>query len=406
MMIINGKSYTKLRTLLILITLFLSSMCTIGDMAIVPIVGNLYSVFPQVNLVNAIVSMPAVVGVPFCFIGGILCDRTNKKYIMVTGFALFTVCTVFGCSVENVYYMLITRNIATGVAWGLTSSAAVSIIAEMFADEKTRGTINGLYNSTMTLIGAAMSMASGIMAVSGWQNAFRTYLPAIPILILLILFLPDMPAKKEISVPANKGNKPETENKSSLNWIMPLLPLLLQIFFIGACYYVIVFMISVYVTDTGIGNEAFTGSLSSIGTICSCIACAVFGFIYKKLNKATPLPSFAVIGAGFLVMAAFPVKAVALAACGIMGAAWGIFYSFSVTECTVIVPEEKQGIAIGIVGAFIGLASFLCSYLVTGLQAVMGVTNVLPVFTLLGVVALTVFVISTVMVLSQKGKKK
>ncbi len=403
-MTINGKTYTKLRVLFILAALFLSSMCTIGDMAVVPIFGNLYSVFPQVNLVNAIVSMPSLVGIPFCFIGGILCDKSNKKYVMTVGFALFTISAVFGCAVENVYYMLIMRNIATGVAWGLTSSAAVSIIAEMFVDEKTRGTVNGLYNSIMTLIGATMSMVSGIMAVSGWQNAFRTYLPAIPVLILLILFLPSLPAKKEISVPASKEKELNTENSKSLNWLIPLLPLLLQIFFIGACYYVIAFMISVYVADTGIGNEAFTGSLASIGTICSCIASATFGFIYKKLNKATPLPSFAVIGAGFLVMAAFPSKAVALAACGIMGAAWGIFYSFSVTECTVVVPEEKQGIAIGIVGAFIGLASFLCSYLVTGPQAVMGVTSVLPVFTLLGFVALTVFVISTVIVLSKRKK--
>ena len=57
----------------------------------------------------------------------------DKKVIMVTGFAAFTVGAVFGAAVEDVRYFVAMRLLATGVGWGITNTAALSILAEMFA---------------------------------------------------------------------------------------------------------------------------------------------------------------------------------------------------------------------------------------------------------------------------------
>ena len=396
----NAKNLSKARMVLILLALFLSTSCTMGDMVIVPIAGNLYEVFPQVGLVNAIISASALVGVPFCLLGGYLADKMNKKTLMVAGFALYTVTSVFGCVFINVYYILVCRLFATGVAWGITSSAALGIIAELYEDEGKRGTVNGWYNAVMAALGSVLSLAAGYLAVSAWQNAFRAYWINIPILVLLIVFLPSMPPKKEKAIEAQAKGRAES---SSAGWFVRLLPILIQVLLVATSYYVVNYMISVYVTDTGIGNEAFSGTLSSAGTICSFLANLAFGFIYSRLKKATAIPSFLMIGIGFMLMAFLPSRGIAIAACAVMGGFWGIFYSYFFTECTVVVPEEKQGTAIGITSAINGVAMFLCTYAATGLKSVMGAESLASVFPVFGVVVLAVCIYAVILVV--KGRK-
>ena len=386
----NTKKLSGARLVLAMAALFLTTSCTMGDMAGVPIFGVFYEIFPQTSLVNAIISAPSIVGLFFCLLGGYLTDKVDKKWLMVGGFGLYTVTSVFGAAIENVYYILICRCLATGAAWGLTSSAALSIIADLFEDEQKRGTVNGWYNAAMAMVGAILSFIGGILAVGAWQNAFHTYWVNIPILIMLIIFLPSMPPKKAVVAETKK-----TSSASLDCWYNGLIPIVIEVILVASCYYVIAYTISVYVSETGIGNEAFSGTLSSVGTIFSFLANLGFGFIYGKLRKATAVPSFIIFGIGFLLMAFFPTKAVAIAACAFMGAFWGIFYSYFYTETTVVVPEEKQGTAIGVVNAVNGMAMVVCTYGVTFLRGFTSEGTLASVFPILGVIcfAMAVFAI-------------
>ena len=77
----------KWRLVLALAALFLSSMCTMGDLVISPIVSNIYEVFGDQSefLVNLGITGPAIVGLPFGLAAGFLCDRIDKKIVMVVG---------------------------------------------------------------------------------------------------------------------------------------------------------------------------------------------------------------------------------------------------------------------------------------------------------------------------------
>jgi MFS family permease len=68
-----------------LAALFLSVMCTMGDMVVTPIVADLYTVFADAPeaLINLGVTGPAIAGLPFCFLGGWLADHMDKKVLMV-----------------------------------------------------------------------------------------------------------------------------------------------------------------------------------------------------------------------------------------------------------------------------------------------------------------------------------
>ena len=396
----NAKNMSKARLALALAALFLSTSCTMGDMAVVPIFANLFEVFPQTAIVNGIISWPSIVGLFFCLIGGYLTDKMDKKWLMVIGFALYTLTSVFGCAIENVYYIAACRCLATGAGWGLTSTAAFAIIADLYEDENKRGTVNGWYNASMALMGAALSFIGGILAVTAWQNAFRTYWINVPILIMLIAFLPSLPPKKEAAAESKAASA--ASGKDLTGWYKPLIPIIIQVLVVASCYYVIAYMISVFVADAGIGNEAFSGTLSSVGTIFSFLANLVFGLYYAKLKKATGLPSFLVLGAGFLLMGLVPTRGVSMVCCALMGAFWGIFYSFFYTETTVVVPEEKQGTALGIINAVNGLCMVVCTYGVTALEGVMGTESIVPLFPILGVLCLLIAAFAAVLVIRAK----
>ncbi len=383
------KRLPKGRLVLALAALFLSTCCTMGDMALVPIFSTFYEIFDNVAVINMIATGPGIIGLFFCLLGGRLTDIMDKKLLMTLGFALHVVSSVFGGVFVNQYYIMVCRLLSTGAAWGITSSAALGIIAELYPDETRRGTVNGWYNSAMAAIGAVLSFAGGLLAVKGWQNAYKTYWLTVPVLVMLILFLPSMPPRK---AEQSSGEKVKGEK----GWYKNLIPLMLQVILVGISYYVNVYMISLYVTDTGIGSEAFTGTLSSIGTVTSCIAGLIFGLIYGKLKKATPIIPFVIIGIGFLIMGFQPSALTAAACCACMGISWGIFYSFFYTECSVVVPENMQGTAIGITGAVNGLASFLCSYVVTGLQSIMHAESSAEVFPVFGAVCLMVAAVSAI----------
>ncbi len=47
----------------------------------------------------------------------------------------------------------------------------------------------------MSIMGAIMAAVAGVLAVSAWQNAFFTYWISVPVLIMLIVFLPQTSAK-------------------------------------------------------------------------------------------------------------------------------------------------------------------------------------------------------------------
>ena len=73
----------------------------------------------------------------------------------------------------------------------------MALIAELFDDEGARGKAMGFFNASMAGIGAVISVVAGIFAVNGWREVFKVYWISVPILILMILFIPMTPPDKE-----------------------------------------------------------------------------------------------------------------------------------------------------------------------------------------------------------------
>ena len=254
----------KWRLALSLAALFLSSMCTMGDLVVSPVAADVYQAFADSPewLVNLGVTGPALFGLPFGLATGVLCDKLDKKKIMVIGFAVFTLSAVFGAACENVYFFVTMRLLATGVGWGITNTAALSILADLFPDEAEHGKYVGWYNSAMSAIGALLAYGAGVLAARSWQNAYAMYLIAIPVLVMLAVFLPSFPPTRGVatSVQEVKGASASSvaalarglfpfqeRDRAPQGWWKRLAALSIQVFLVASLYFVILYLVALYV---------------------------------------------------------------------------------------------------------------------------------------------------------------
>ena len=397
----EASQLSKSRLFLALLALFLSSMCTLGDLVINPIAAQLYVVFADSPewLINLGITGPALAGLPFGLIAGVLCDRVDKKWVMVIGFAIFTVSACLGALITNIYYFVVMRLCATGVGWGITNTAAMSILADLFTDEDEHGKYVGFYNSVMSIMGAIMAAVAGFLAVSAWQNAFMTYYIAIPILIMLIIFLPSFkPEHKNAEAQATAA---ETVPKG---WWKRSVILAVQVFFVAISYFVLLYMIALYVTDAGVGNEAFIGVLASAATIATAVGSFIFGPVYKRMKTAVYLPALFVIALCFILMGFFPSTGVTIVCVVLAGFMWPFYFCYFYVRVTEIAPASKAGTATSIVAFSDGLAATGSSYLLTGLIGVTGTTAV-AVWPTFGVILIVVGIISAIYVATHFKKQ-
>ena len=432
----------KWRLVLALAALFLSSMCTMGDLVISPIAADIYEAFADAPtaLINLGVTGPALVGLPFGLAAGVMCDRMDKKKIMLAGFLVFTIASVFGIADVNVYYFVVMRLFATGVGWGITNTAALSILADLFTDEHEHAKFVGWYNAAMSAIGACLASCAGMLAIDGWTHAYSTYLAAIPVLVMLVVFLPSFPARRQNEEePARAAAADEASTEPSIaqpdmpqattaeqveevygmsassavamvkalfnsdrsgtsrpGWWHHLALLALQVFLVAMLYFAMLYLVGLYVADVNAGDAAFTGFLTSVMTVATALGSLVFGRAYKRMGNAVYLPALLVIGAAFFVLAfwpAAPVITVCLAGAGFM---WPFYFCFFYTRCTEIVPEGKKSTSTSIVAAANGLAVSACSYLLTGATAITG-GGCASVYPLFGAAMLIIAAVSAVL---------
>ena len=404
----NMEKRSKTQNLLLMITLFISTASIMGDSVVGVVTSVLYKQY-DAWAVNLMISGPSIAGLIMCPLAGRMCDKMDKKKIMLVGYILYAISAISGVAVDNQIYIIVMRFVATGISYGLTSTAALGIIAECYADEEFRGKVIGWYNAAMALIGGVMGLIAGVLGARDWKLAWAVNWFAVPVILMILFFVPACPPIHTSEVPADGENVKkgtDTKAKGEKGWYKPLIPLLASFFVMGLCYYTIITMMDLYVADNQLGTSAFTGLLGTVGTVGSFIACSAFGYVYKKLQDKSAIPSYLIMAVSFLLLGLFPSKPMALITCTIMGAAWGNAYSYWWMRCTVVVPENMAGTAIGITGTINSICGFPVPYIFLFLKGLMNTGNSARVFPVYAVVSLVVAVTASDIISKVRGRQQ
>ena len=98
----------------------------------------------------------------------------------------------------------------------------------------------------------------------------------------------------------------------------------------------------------------------------------------------------------YILMVAFPSKPTVILASTLMGDAFGNGFSYYYTDGTIIVPESRITLSVGIITALQGLAMGLATYFATFLMHVLKTERITPTFKILGIIEIigTVYAIT------------
>lgn len=383
---------------MIMLTLILVTIALMADMVIVPVAQNLFEEFGDVNVgvLNFILAGPVLIGGLSGLAAGKLMQYISKKKLLIIAFIIFSIGAILGNAVHSAYYIAVMR-VLVGIGMGALSVCSMAIIAEIFIDESKRSTMIGVYNGGMAAMGAALGWISGFVATLGWTMVFRIYLVAIPILVMIFLFIP---ADEIEPVTESKSDSVGSDDEK-VHWPR-LFALSAAFLMFTSLYFIVFFQISMIVAEKGIGDVALSGTLSALGTVGSFFACTLFGAYYNILKRGTPIVGYGImaISYGLLYYSANPI--VAGIACILLGAMFGLGLSYYFMRCTIIVPESKIPMSLGLVNLASAFGGFLSVYLATFLQGVMGVSSVTEIIPVLCVILVIAMVLSAIFTLRDR----
>lgn len=171
----------------------------------------------QAASVNILFSLSSFAILGILMINPILNRYMSEKSIVITGLSLLA---LGGSSpfVFQSYPLVFLSRILLGIGIGLINAKAINIISERFSG-KTRVKLLG-YRASFEVVGSAvLTFVSGYLIAFGWSKAFLIYALAILILILYLLFVPQIEAPKPT---VNHHHKIEKLNQSQLKLILGL----------------------------------------------------------------------------------------------------------------------------------------------------------------------------------------
>ena len=368
---------TKTKKLLLMTALCFTTFTFMSDMILVPVADNLYAEFGNVKegILNFILSGAAIVaGFSALLFGGIL-KKGNKKKLLILSYLIFAIPAICTDFIHNAVFMAVMRAIA-GFGFGGVNVIAMDIISDVFTDEEERGNMIGYYNAAQGATAAILSILAGIVAVSGWRNVFKLFWLSVPILLMILFWVPnDAPGAAE------EEHGAEAASLKNFAW-KKVIPMNIAFFVYNITYCIVYYQVALIMAEKGLGNSVVYGLLSSVGTISGVVVAVAFGAIYKRLRRFTSFVGFALMAGSFLWLYFCRSVWESVVICALLGGLYALGLSFYGLKSTLIVPPAQVSVSIGIATFVSGLGGALSTFATTALQGAVGVdtiTATLPV---------------------------
>jgi MFS family permease len=382
----------------LILTIFLATFALVADFVVIPASGEIFAAFPNANpiLLNFILTGPLFASVFGAIVAGFVAKVISKKNILIIAQVVFTIAACGGALFNNVYYIALMRGIV-GFSYGIIGVITLALISELFEIEKERGFMMGGYNGALAVLGVITSVLSGYLAVKNWHNSFYVYLIAIPVLILIIVFIPKTPPEGKL-----QPNEPIAEASEKKSSIWKVAPLALSLLVFNALYYILLYYIAFFVEETSIGDASTAGIYASLGTAGLFVSSLLFAFIYNKFERATPIIFYVVAGLAYIVMYFSHNVWVVGIMCLLAGSASGLAMAYYFMRTSVVVPLSIVSLAMAIITSCLSLGGFLSSFALTLYQTIMNVSTIVPVFFAVGITLLFGGVVSFILTLRAK----
>lgn len=343
------------------------SMMGMGSLALSSGLAYIAREFSGVGIVwiQLLVTCPVLLQVPMGLLAGWLSTKFSKKSLIVVSIAVFLICGLLPFFVHLFPLILIMR-VFYGGAIGLSTTLSGSMAFEYFLEEDERSRVFGLTGAFGMMGGTYYTLIGGFLSEIGWQYCFLAYLIGIPILVLVLLFLPN---DKAPQMQASAGSHAVYPLKAEVYWIA----FLFLIYF--TLYFAYTNNISTFVLNSGMGGSSESGWSYTIVNFSGFLGGLSFHLIHKHLRYWTLPFSVAATCLGFFFIAASARLPVLFLGSFLIGISIGWYTPNNSILYGEIMPPEAMTFTLGVTGAIGNIGQIVSTFAFAGMAAALRITS-------------------------------
>jgi MFS family permease len=339
----------RLRNATLLATAMLTVMASAGLAPVLPMLRAHFAGTPGVDVqVRLVLALPALGIALWSPVAGLLADRMGRLRVLIGSLALYAVAGTAGLWVDSLAAVLVGRALL-GVAVGGVMTAGTALIADYF-DGAERTRFLGLQAAFMGFGGVLFLVLGGALAGLGWRGPFAVYGVALVVLPAALVTLREPPLARVDLGPSWPEPHP---------W-----PTLLRVYglvFAGQVVFYLIPAQTPYLLALRHGADPIRTALVIGG---AATLSATVSLRYARLRARMGFVqlaalSFAVMGAGYLLIATGAGMATALGGLALAGAGAGIILPNATVWLTTAVTPSLRGRALGALTTAIFLGQFV-----------------------------------------------
>lgn len=310
---------------LIKFTIYWTGFASMMNMLCHPISASIAEEFPGIDFstITMITTVGSCMLAVLAFTSTALLKKFGKKTLMLVGAVLATIGGVGGNMIVSIPFMMMMRCIL-GAGAGILLTVAMVMIPVLFPDPKEYAQIEGINAAFGAITGVILSTMSGkIAATVGWRFSYLLYLVYAVQVILIILYIPDDKAIRELEKKNNSGAVIKHKGSNKYARLLGVEA------FVFCCVTTLIFSwSSVLVRELGIGGPQEAGYVSSAVTAGSFLGGFVFSWMFNKIRLQTAAGAFAIMAVGaFLSIFSSQLFMIIMGAL-IFGIGYGVYFPF------------------------------------------------------------------------------
>ena len=323
-------------------------------------------------MLKNIEGLPSLMAIVGAFAVGIMERYMKKKTMLIIAMG----CTLVGGvaagfmpeTTEGFYGILVCR-VILGFGRGMIFPMASSFIADLF-EGKQRDRLMSFKTAVGGLSGSLFQLIGGFLAVLSWRYSFIGYLFIVPIILMIVFWLPE-PDVKPAGVTADGKKGSALKSITIAAWI---------VIFLAGIYNFFQFSyftnISLCIKEAGLGDTGFAGIISSTETLASAVGAICYGAFLKGRLRGFDLP-IALIGEaiGFFILTNVISVPGYYAGAIIYGFAFGMFNPALILQIVKVLPKEGATLGLSLLAAAQNLCQYFSAYVLAFLAGIMGVAG-------------------------------
>jgi len=327
----------------------LTAMAATANTPSLPGIAEAFADTPNAQFLAQIaLTLPALVIAVTAAPVGALVDRIGARAVLVFCAVLFALAGSAGLYAWNLPLLLASRAVL-GLAIAGISTGALALVGGLYQGDK-RHHVVGLQGAASSFGGMIFLMLGGLVAATSWRLPFATYLLALLLLPLFLLFLPRAVHKQPVA-----DKKAETEG---VEWAQVTLAYAAA--FVGMIlFYVIPVQLPFHLAHHGFDDPALTGYALSLCTLCGGISATLYSRIRQRMTPLSIIAiAFILIGIGQFLAVGGNYEAI-LAGMAVAGASTGLLLPTVNGLVLASTPVSKHGRFSGGVASALFIGQFV-----------------------------------------------